>query len=194
MSPARFRPPYRLAVCLAGALVLGAGGALAGEGVGGPEGAYRGAIAPESAARTDAERPQSETVLRAQRALAGKGYEPGPADGVMDGRVREALRAFQLDEGLAPTGGLNVATARALSLPPEAMPAGPAGAGAGSGSEGGFGAVTSGLLTDPDFDHPVILREGEPLDSTLLGEAEEPRAFWTTPFGARPPGPPRPDR
>ena len=43
-------------------------------------------------------------VVSMQQALKDKGFDPGPADGVMGPRTRAALRDFQKKEGLNPTG------------------------------------------------------------------------------------------
>jgi peptidoglycan hydrolase-like protein with peptidoglycan-binding domain len=43
-------------------------------------------------------------VVSMQQALKDKGFDPGPADGVMGPRTRGALRDFQKKEGLNPTG------------------------------------------------------------------------------------------
>lgn len=49
-------------------------------------------------------------VRRAQIALTTKGYDPGPHDGVIGPRTRDALRRFQAFEGLKVTGRLDAAT------------------------------------------------------------------------------------
>ncbi len=53
-------------------------------------------------------------VSRAQEALRELGYEPGPVDGSMGPRTRQALRQYQRDHNLAATGGLNAETRRNL--------------------------------------------------------------------------------
>ncbi len=45
-----------------------------------------------------------ERVQQVQERLAAAGFDPGPADGVVGGRTRAALRAFQEARGLDPTG------------------------------------------------------------------------------------------
>jgi lipid-binding SYLF domain-containing protein len=39
-----------------------------------------------------------------QRALAAKGYNPGPADGIIGAKTRDAIRKYQTDKGLSVTG------------------------------------------------------------------------------------------
>ena len=57
-----------------------------------------------------------ERVRQAQERLAAAGLDPGPADGVMGARTRAALRAFQEERGLDPTGEPNGATLTELGV------------------------------------------------------------------------------
>ena len=59
-------------------------------------------------------------VEAVQRRLAELGYEPGPADGLMGPRTREAIRALQRDRGLPRSGRIDSATIEALGLKVEA--------------------------------------------------------------------------
>ena len=59
---------------------------------------------PTSAA--DAEQ-RRKIVAAVQRALAGLGYDPGPADGIPGARTRAAIRAFQTSIGLPADGRLS---------------------------------------------------------------------------------------
>jgi len=68
---------------------------------------------PGQASAADAE------VRRAQERLQALGYEPGPADGLMGPRTREAISAFQRDQGLPASGELDRATREALGLVPQ---------------------------------------------------------------------------
>ena len=43
-------------------------------------------------------------VATIQRALTARGYNAGPADGVMGGKTRDAIRKYQVDKGLSVTG------------------------------------------------------------------------------------------
>jgi len=47
-------------------------------------------------------RPDGPLVRFIQHALARLGYEPGPVDGVIGARTRQAVRDFQLAQGMAP--------------------------------------------------------------------------------------------
>jgi peptidoglycan hydrolase-like protein with peptidoglycan-binding domain len=61
-----------------------------------------------------------------QEALKDKGHDPGPVDGIMGARTKEALKSFQTASNLQPTGTLNAETAQKLGVE------------AGSLSSGGF--------------------------------------------------------
>ena len=52
--------------------------------------------------------------MAAQRELARLGFDPGPIDGYMGARTREAVRAFQKSRGLAQDGILGPVTMGAL--------------------------------------------------------------------------------
>jgi len=45
-----------------------------------------------------------DTIAFVQRALAAKGYDPGPADGRLGGRTESAIKAFEGDRGLPRDG------------------------------------------------------------------------------------------
>lgn len=58
-----------------------------------------------SAASTPAaSAPAPYDLAAIQRALSAKGYDPGPADGLMGPKTREAIRQFQRDNGFPVTG------------------------------------------------------------------------------------------
>jgi N-acetylmuramoyl-L-alanine amidase len=56
----------------------------------------------------------SGTLIAAQKELARLGFDPGPIDGYMGARTREAVRAFQKARGLAQDGILGPVTMGAL--------------------------------------------------------------------------------
>jgi peptidoglycan hydrolase-like protein with peptidoglycan-binding domain len=58
----------------------------------------------------------AQGVKAAQQALQDKGHNPGPIDGMMGPRTREALKSFQTASGLETTGTLNEATAEKLGV------------------------------------------------------------------------------
>ncbi|HEV7368851.1 peptidoglycan-binding domain-containing protein [Arenibaculum sp.] len=44
------------------------------------------------------------SIAALQRALRAAGYDPGPVDGAMGGKTRQAITNYQIDTGLRPTG------------------------------------------------------------------------------------------
>lgn len=60
-------------------------------------------------------RVTGNTTQQVQRALANKGYDPGPVDGVMGAKTRSALAKFQQDNGLK-VGGMTIETLKALGV------------------------------------------------------------------------------
>jgi rare lipoprotein A len=59
-----------------------------------------------------------DQVKQAQEALKTAGFHPGSIDGVVGRRTREALRAYQTQEGLPPTGVLDEPTFSRLAPRP----------------------------------------------------------------------------
>jgi peptidoglycan hydrolase-like protein with peptidoglycan-binding domain len=53
-------------------------------------------------------------IGQAQDRLQGAGFDPGPLDGVLGARTREALRRYQASRGLPATGALDEATRQVL--------------------------------------------------------------------------------
>ncbi len=58
---------------------------------------------PDAGGATD----DRQRIVRVQRGLASLGYDPGPADGIMGGKTRAAIRAFQSKMGLPVTGEIS---------------------------------------------------------------------------------------
>lgn len=57
----------------------------------------------------------TDLVKAVQKALAAKGYDPGPADNVMGAKTKSALIQYQKDNGL-PVGQLDFETLRSLGI------------------------------------------------------------------------------
>lgn len=55
-------------------------------------------------------------TARVQSRLADEGYDPGPIDGVIGPQTRDAIAAFQADNGLSVTGSVDDSLLRALGL------------------------------------------------------------------------------
>lgn len=68
-----------------------------------------------------------QDVRLAQEALKNQGHNPGPIDGVMGYQTRQALMAFQSQNGLKQTGVLDAQTKQKLNIEDSS---------AGSGKEG----------------------------------------------------------
>lgn len=67
--------------------------------------------------------PQSDPVIRQiQGILQERGYAPGPLDGVLGKKTREALRRFQRDHRLSVTGEIDTATKSVLLSPQPSPP------------------------------------------------------------------------
>ena len=63
----------------------------------------------------------SDDVKKAQQSLRDKGYDPGPVDGHMGHRTREAIGQYQKAEDLPRTQHLDEATAGKLGVEPESV-------------------------------------------------------------------------
>jgi len=55
-------------------------------------------------------------VKEAQKALKDKGYDPGPVDGVMGTKTKDAIKSFQSASNLQATGTLDAQTADKLGV------------------------------------------------------------------------------
>ena len=60
------------------------------------------------------EQVDERTVRQAERQLQAAGFNPGKVDGIVDDETREAVRKFQEENRLQPTGELNQDTLLAL--------------------------------------------------------------------------------
>lgn len=58
---------------------------------------------------------QTDQISEMQRLLSDRGYNVGQVDGALTAETTEALRQFQMDEGLTVTGTPNAETLRALA-------------------------------------------------------------------------------
>ncbi|MFT4076001.1 MAG: peptidoglycan-binding domain-containing protein [Asticcacaulis sp.] len=76
--------------------------------VGSPEPVWREVICGKNTSR--------EKIMEVQRALAAKGYNPGPVDGQLGKQTVSAMQKFQADNGL-PQGQPSVEAVQALGVP-----------------------------------------------------------------------------
>jgi len=112
------------------ATAIGAGtGAVAGAVVGGPVGAVVGGVAGgvighqgtdangrvTSTDKKTSSLSSDNSVANAQTTLNSRGYDAGPADGVMGPSTRSAIMKFQADNKLPQTGALDGPTITALN-------------------------------------------------------------------------------
>lgn len=58
----------------------------------------------------------ASVVHSVQKRLVELGYDPGPVDGIMGKKTKNALKGFQKDNNLTPTGTLNKETMEKLGL------------------------------------------------------------------------------
>jgi peptidoglycan hydrolase-like protein with peptidoglycan-binding domain len=58
----------------------------------------------------------AEEIKRAQEALKSRGYDPGAISGRMHAKTQDALREFQKNNNLTPTGVLDKKTADRLDV------------------------------------------------------------------------------
>lgn len=77
-------------------------------------------------------------VKEAQQALKEKGHNPGPVDGILGEKTKEALKSFQIASNLQPTGTLNAETAQRLGVESDSSRS--PGASRSSGSRSGSGS------------------------------------------------------
>jgi hypothetical protein len=64
----------------------------------------------EGTKSTSAIVPINRDLMRVQRRLKDLGHDPGPIDGRLGLQTQGALKAFQTDYGLAPTGKIDAET------------------------------------------------------------------------------------
>jgi Putative peptidoglycan binding domain len=75
-----------------------------------------GAPLPTGTVRMGAGQSSNSDVKQAQQALKDKGHDPGPIDGVMGSRTKEAIKSFQSASNLQVTGTLDAATSQKLGI------------------------------------------------------------------------------
>src|SRR5207237_841441 len=72
-----------------------------------------------STARSHQAAPSPERYREIQEALASRGYLKSEANGVWDSQSADALKQFQTDRNLTPTGKLSAASLIGLGLGPK---------------------------------------------------------------------------
>ena len=122
---------------------------------------------PGEAARPSALSP--DTVLEAQKYLVALGYAPGPLDGRPGQRTAAAVRRFQRDLGLTPTGRIFeelLALLEAAAAARSHRAAEPAGSGSGFVAGDGGAIVTNHHVVD-GCTKVGVAREGASHDTTV---------------------------
>ena len=141
--------------------------------------------------------PSRDLVLRAQTYLARLGYDPGPVDGLPGRRTTEAVRRFQRDLDLAPTGRLSeelLMLLMAVADAREEEPLEPTSSGSGFAAGRGGEIVTNHHVVDgcakvtisrAGGSHDARVRATDPDDDLALlqapGAAGEAVAFSRAP-------------
>jgi len=85
----------------------------------------------------------SSNIKEVQQALKDKGYDPGPVDGVMGSKTKDALKSFQSASNLSATGTLNSETAQKLGVQSSSSSM-------GSGKSGSSSSKGSGSMRSND--------------------------------------------
>ena len=74
-------------------------------------------VGPSStAAQTQTKEAHRAGLDQVQKALRQKGYDPGPVDGFMGPQTVTAVKAFQREHGLPPTGQFDASTLAKLGV------------------------------------------------------------------------------
>lgn len=133
-------------------LCLGLGGALAAQTA--PEPKASAPADPAETPATEAPLPPVANWVEAQVELHRRGYSCGSIDGLRGAQTAEALKAFQRNEGLAPTGDLDKATRAVLLL-------------------------TAPAFTTHTFTSAQLARL-EPVPETWLGKSQRPELHYAT--------------
>ncbi len=77
---------------------------------------YQGRVVSETAPRRTSRGSSGLVARDVQAALATRGYYQGPRDGVFGAGSQDALRRYQTENGVTPTGTINSDTLKALGL------------------------------------------------------------------------------
>lgn len=70
---------------------------------------YLARLYPQKAEKFDERRLAAARTAGAQASLKTRGYNPGPIDGVMGKRTRQAIETFQSENGMNPDGSIDSA-------------------------------------------------------------------------------------
>jgi hypothetical protein len=75
-------------------------------------------ISPSDAAETTETKQQDEKIIvtKVQKRLIELGYDPGPVDGCMGPKTTEAIRAYQSDNQMSPSGDITSELVESLEI------------------------------------------------------------------------------
>ena len=75
-------------------------------------------ISPSDAAETTETKQQDEKIIvtKVQKRLFDLGYDPGPVDGCMGPKTTEAIRAYQSDNQMPPSGDITSELVESLGI------------------------------------------------------------------------------
>ena len=75
-------------------------------------------ISPSEAAKTNDTKQQDEKMIvtKVQNRLIDLGYDPGPVDGCMGPKTTEAIRAYQSDNQMPPSGDITSELVESLGI------------------------------------------------------------------------------
>src|SRR5258706_6646416 len=99
---------------------------------------------------------RGEDVKKVQQALKEKGQDPGPIDGVMGPKTKQALTAFQQQQGLKATGTLDNDTKQALGIDQSGTSSRSSSGGSKSGAASSRpGGASSGAKGGSSYNEPA---------------------------------------
>lgn len=134
---------------------------------GDPQGSDLGGIGQQGGMQDQA------SVRQVQEKLSQQGYDVGPIDGIFGPRTEQAVRKFQEDKGVQPTGQIDQQTMAALGIEGEGG-AQPGDMGAGQPDAGTEGSdLGSGGQPDAGIQPPDAGAEGAEQQGSDAGALQE---------------------
>lgn len=103
------------------------------------------------------------SVKQVQEKLSQQGYEVGPVDGIFGPKTQQALRKFQEDKGVQPTGQIDQQTMAALGIQGE-----------GGAQPGDMGAGQPPDAGVPESSQPGDMGAGQPQPDTGIEGSDQP--------------------
>jgi peptidoglycan hydrolase-like protein with peptidoglycan-binding domain len=126
----------------------------------------------------------SSTVRQVQQALADKGHNPGPIDGMMGPRTRAALKSYQRQQNLSGASGLDQQTLNSLGVQASASSASGSMASSGSTRSGMGSASGSNASTGTASDGGPNSRNPSNKTGAMAGSSDSTHPGVKTPSGS----------